>query len=78
MKSSTLFERGPLPPMSTSHPPDIIHVIGVPRPSSFFTAPLPCIILNANRRTKNGDEASENGGVAGNEVSKKQCVYIQC
>ena len=39
MKSSTLFhivECGPYPPMSTLRPPDIIHVIGVPRPSPFF------------------------------------------
>ena len=55
MKSTTLFECGPLPPMSTSYPPDVIHVIGVPRLSPFFTAlPLPCSILNANRRAKNG------------------------
>ena len=40
MKSSALFECGPLSPMSTSHPPDIIHVISVPRPSPFFTALL--------------------------------------
>ena len=31
MKSSTLFEHGPLPPTSTSRPPDVIHVIGFPR-----------------------------------------------
>ena len=36
MKSSTLFECGSLPPTSTSRPLDIIHVIGVPRPSLFF------------------------------------------
>ena len=55
MKSSTLFECGPLP-MSTSCPPDVIHVIGVPRPSPFFaTLPLPCILLNANWRTKTGE-----------------------
>ena len=62
MKSSTLFhefECGPLPPYvhltSTSRPPDVIHVVSVPRPSPFFAAlPPPCIILNANRRTKNG------------------------
>ena len=43
------------PPTSTSHPPDVIHVIGVLRLSPFFaTFPLPCIILNANRKTKNG------------------------
>ena len=55
MKYSMLFERGPLPPMSTSHLPDVIHVIGVSRPSPFFAAlPLLCIILNANRRTKWG------------------------
>ena len=29
---------------------DVIHVIGVPRPSPFFaTLPLPCIVLNANK-----------------------------
>ena len=40
---------GPSSPTSTLRPPDIIHVIGVPRPSPFLTAlPLPCIILNAN------------------------------
>ena len=37
--SSTLFhvlECGPLPPTSTSHPPDVIHVIGVPMPFTLF------------------------------------------
>ena len=39
------------PPISTSHPPDIIHVINAPRLSSLFAAlPLPCIIINANWR----------------------------
>ena len=38
------------PPMSTSHPPDVIHVISVPRPFPFFTTLLlPCIILNTNQ-----------------------------
>ena len=41
MKSSTLFhvfECKPLPPpMMTSRPPDVIHMIAVPRPSPFFT-----------------------------------------
>ena len=36
MKSSTLFECGPLLPTSTSRPPDIIYMIGVPRASLFF------------------------------------------
>ena len=50
------FEMGNIPPTATSHPPDIIHVISVPRPSAFFTAlPLPHIILNANQRTKMGE-----------------------
>ena len=39
MKSSMSFECGPFPPYvhlaSTSRPPDVIHVIGVPRPSRF-------------------------------------------
>ena len=55
MKSSTLFERGPLPPY--------FHIVSTRRHSRdrcsqafpvFRTLPLPCIILNANRRTKNG------------------------
>ena len=61
IKSSALFECGPLPPTSISHPPDVIHMISIrdrcPRPSPFFfffaALPLPCIVLNANRR-KNG------------------------
>ena len=37
-------------------PPYVIHVIGVPRPSPFFAALLlPCVILNANRRTNTGN-----------------------
>ena len=36
IKFSMLFERGSSVSMSTSHPPDIIHVIGVPRPSLIF------------------------------------------
>ena len=31
-----VFECGPSPPTPTSRPPDIIHVIGVLRPSPFF------------------------------------------
>ena len=55
MKSSTLFERGPLPPY--------VHLASTRRHSRdrcsqafpvFRALPLPCIILNANRRTKNG------------------------
>ena len=35
MKSGMLFEHGPLPPpVSTSHLPNVIHVIGVPRPGN--------------------------------------------
>ena len=42
----------PSPHTSTSNPPNVIHMIGVPRPSPFFTALI--LILNANWRTKNG------------------------
>ena len=50
MKSGMLFECGTFPPY-VSHPPDVIHVISVPRPSSFFTALLlPYSILKANWR----------------------------
>ena len=45
MKSSVLFECGPLPPMSTSRPPDVFHLISIPRPSPYFAAlSLLCII----------------------------------
>ena len=51
MKSSIV---GRCPPTSTLRPPDVIHVISVPRPSPFFALfRPPCIILNTNRRTKN-------------------------
>ena len=49
---------GNAPHTSTSHPPDIIHVIGVPRPSLFF-APLPCIILNKTEEQKRGRPRNE-------------------
>ena len=44
----------PPPPTSTSHPPDVIHVTGVPRAFPFFTT-LQLHVLNANRRTKMGE-----------------------
>ena len=51
MKSSTLFECGPLPPL---RPLDVIHVISVPRPSLFFSQVfcLCVLLLNTNRRPK--------------------------
>ena len=46
-----VFKHGPLP--SYLRPPDVIHVMSVPRPCTFFAALLPsCIILNAKQRTK--------------------------
>ena len=54
--SCALFwQLGPSPPyvhlVSTSCPPDVIHMMNAPRPSLFFAGlPLPCIIVNANRR----------------------------
>ena len=58
MKCSMFFEHGPLPP-PTLHPL-VIHMIGVPRASPFFSAlPLLCIVLNANQRTgRPGNEAN--------------------
>ena len=45
MKSSMLFECEPLPYLaSTSHPPDVVHMMSVPRPFPFFffaALPLP-------------------------------------
>ena len=41
---------GSLPPTSTSHPPDVVQVMNVPRPSPFFAGlPLLFIIVNGNR-----------------------------
>ena len=34
---SMLFECGHLPPTCSLRPPDVIHVVSVPRPSSFYT-----------------------------------------
>ena len=46
----------PLPLASTMHPPDVIYMVSVPRPSHFFaTDPFLCIILNVNQRTKAGE-----------------------
>ena len=47
------------PPTSTSHPPDIVHVMNAPRPTPFFFvcfAGLPrlCIIAITNRIKKEG------------------------
>ena len=62
IKSSTLFECAPLRPMSAWRPPDIIHMISVPKTFPFFFLPFYCFhfILNTNRRTKMG-EAWEQG-----------------
>ena len=72
MRSSTLFKCGPLPPTSTSCPPDVIHVMGVTRPSPIFAALLLlCFILNANRRTKNG--GSQETRLS---ITKYMCILI--
>ena len=55
MIQCVVFAVGPLPITSFTRPPDITHMVDETRPSLFFCAlTLPCIILNANRRTKNG------------------------
>ena len=35
-------------PMSTSHPPDVIHMVNESRPFPFFTILVLCIIMSAN------------------------------
>ena len=62
MKFSTLFECGPLPPMSTSCPPDVIHVTGVPRPSRFLRSSAS--VYYTERELKN-----KKWGRPGNEAS---------
>ena len=49
------IDYGPCPPTSTSHPPDVSHMMNSPRSSTFFTAlRLPCIMVNANWRANMG------------------------
>ena len=62
----TSWLMGNAPHTSTLRPPDVIHVIGVPRPSSFF-APLPCIVMELywtkteeRKRGRPGNEARYN------------------
>ena len=66
IKSSTVFEQGPLPPTSTLRPSDIIHVIGVSRPSPHFFATFLCSStsvyyteckLKKKKRRRPGNEA---------------------
>ena len=60
MKSSMLFECMTPPPMSTLHPPDIIHLVSVPRPAfsigqpevhGYVTPPLPEKLQTASKAT---------------------------
>ena len=50
---------GPLPPMSTSRPPDVIHVMNAPTPSPFYFLSIfrfrVLLIVNANGRSKRGE-----------------------
>ena len=65
------------PHTSTSRPSDVIHVIDVPRPSPFF-APLPRVILNENRRTKNGGGPGMKLVLSwNNEVNKKIPIALR-
>ena len=50
---------GNAPSTSTLHPPDIIHMIGAPRPSPFLSLFLR-IIMNTNRRTKKNKKTKKN------------------
>lgn len=77
MKSRMLFECGLSPPMSTSHPPNVIHVTSVFRPSPFFAVlPLQCTILNANERTKETGEAWKQGyGIGTMKHDSEQHLY---
>ena len=68
MKSSTLFVVGHRPPpMSTSRPPDIIHVTSVPRPSPFFAL----FRLRVLCKLKNKKQ-----GRPGNEAIARVCVCL--
>ena len=60
IKCSAFYECRPLPPTCTSCPPDVIHVVSVPRfPPIFHHSLLSCIVLNAHQRTKQGRPGNE-------------------
>jgi len=50
--------------MSTSHPPDVIHMISVPKPSQFFTALLGLSVSYTKCKLKN-----KKVGWPGNNIS---------
>ena len=63
IKSSALFECWPLPPMSISHPPDAIHVIGLP---CFFCCSSASVYCTERKPKDKKKQKKKNGG---NEAS---------
>ena len=59
------------PPTSTSRPPDVIHMIGVPRPSPFFA--LFSFMYYTERKPKN-KKRGRPGNKASNEVGENKCA----
>ena len=57
----TSWLMGNAPPTSTSRPPNIIHVIGVPRPSPFFTLFRFCVLYWTKTKEQKTGEAWERG-----------------
>ena len=73
MKSSTLFEHGPLPPpTSASHPPDVIHVIGVPSLPRFSCSSVSVYYTERKPKKKITREAWEQGYLA----CVLTCIFI--
>ena len=60
---------GHRPPTSTSRPPDVIHMIGIPRPSPFFTAfPHPPYIIHVTGILHWTQTEQQKWGRPGNEA----------
>ena len=76
VKSSKLFERGPLPPTSTSRPPYVIHVISVLSPSPFFAAlPLPCTYYTECKAINKKQGGGGGEGLGTRLVKSNVCTY---
>ena len=61
MRSSTLFECGPLPLTSTSRPLDVIHVTSVPRPSPILLLFCFCVLYWMQTKEQKVVEARKRG-----------------
>ena len=75
MKSSALFECGPLPHTSTSCPPDVIHIIGVPRPSPFFALFRFHVLRKLKNKKKTGEAWEQGYGIIASQINCPDPIF---